>query len=150
VLAHGLQCGALLRARFADDPELAVAGLLHDIADIAVPGAHREHDLIGAELVRDLLGARVAHLVASHVAAKRYLVATDRAYTDLLSARSLQTLHAQGDAMPDAELEAFERDPDFAAIVALRRADEQAKDPRASVPGLEHWRALVGTLILTF
>ena len=37
VLAHSLQCGAILRAEAPDELELAVAGLLHDIADAVTP-----------------------------------------------------------------------------------------------------------------
>ena len=39
-LAHALQCAAILRVEHPDDPELAVAGLVHDIADIAYPDDH--------------------------------------------------------------------------------------------------------------
>ena len=59
-LAHALQCGAILRAEHPDDAELAVAGLVHDIADVAYPDDHTDHDRRGAELVEPLLGARVA------------------------------------------------------------------------------------------
>ena len=55
-LAHALQCGAILRVEHPDDPELAVAGLVHDIADIVYPDDHTDHDRRGAELVEPLLG----------------------------------------------------------------------------------------------
>src|SRR5207247_10325159 len=82
-LAHALQCAAVLREQHPDDIELAVAGLVHDIADIAYPNDHADHDRRGAELVGPLLGARVARLVGAHVIAKRYLVTTDPAYRGL-------------------------------------------------------------------
>ena len=142
-LAHALQCGAILRAEHPDDAELAVAGLVHDVSDIAHPDDHTDHDRRGAELVRPLLGARVARLVGAHVLAKRYLVTTDPAYRATLSRRSTETLAAQGDALADAELAALAADPDRDAILELRRADERAKDPQARVPDLESWRALL-------
>ena len=142
-LAHALQCGAILRAEHPDDPELAVAGLVHDISDIAHPDDHTDHDRRGAELVEPLLGPRVARLVGAHVLAKRYLVTTDPAYRSCLSPRSIETLAAQGDALADAELAALAADPDRDAMLDLRRADECAKDPAARVPGLESWRTLV-------
>jgi predicted HD phosphohydrolase len=145
-LAHALQCGALLRAEHPDDPELAVAGLVHDIADVVYPDDHTNHDRRGAALVGDLLGARVAHLVASHVIAKRYLVTTDPAYRGRLSVRSVQTLASQGDALADGELAMLGADPDLAAILDLRRADERAKDPAARVPGLDAWNATLESL----
>jgi predicted HD phosphohydrolase len=145
-LAHALQCAALLRTAHPDDGELAVAGLVHDIADIADPDDHTDHDRRGAELVGPLLGARVAHLVGSHVIAKRYLVTTDPAYRGLLSVRSVETLVAQGDALADADLQALSFDPDLDAILDLRRADERAKDPAARVPGLDTWQAALESL----
>jgi len=145
-LAHALQCGAILRAEHPDDDELAAAGLVHDISDIAHPHDHTDHDRRGAELVEPLLGARVARLVGAHVVAKRYLVTTDPTYRARLSRRSVETLAAQGDALADAELAALAADPDRDAILALRRADERAKDPSARVPDLESWRTLLTTL----
>jgi predicted HD phosphohydrolase len=143
-LAHALQCGAILRAEHPDDAELAVAGLVHDISDIADPGDHTDHDRRGAALVEPLLGPRVARLVGAHVLAKRYLVTTDPAYRSRLSVRSIETLATQGDALPDTDLAALAADPDRDAVLDLRRADERAKDPSARVPGLESWRALLG------
>jgi predicted HD phosphohydrolase len=145
-LAHALQCGALLRTEHPDDPELAVAGLVHDISDVVHPDDHTDHDRRGAALVRGLLGDRVAHLVGAHVIAKRYLVTTDPAYRDRLSVRSVETLAAQGDALAGGDLTALGADPDLGAILDLRRADERAKDPNARVPGLETWRALLESL----
>ena len=142
-LAHALQCGAILRAEHADDPGLCAAGLVHDIADIASPHDHGDHAARGAAIVEPALGARVAHLVGAHVDAKRYLVATDPSYRAQLSRRSLETLHEQGDAPAPREIDALRCDPDLDAILALRRADERAKDSRARVPGLGSWRALL-------
>ena len=142
-LAHALQCGAILRVEHPSDPELAVAGLVHDIADIAYPDDHTDHDRRGAALVEPLLGARVARLVGAHVIAKRYLVTTDPKYRRRLSPRSAETLAMQGEALADAELRTLAADPDLAAMLDLRRADERAKDPDALVSGLETWRPLL-------
>jgi len=142
-LAHALQCGAILRAEHPDDAELAAAGLVHDISDIAHPDDHTDHDRRGAELVEPLLGPRVARLVGAHVLAKRYLVTTDPAYRTRLSVRSIETLATQGDALAASELAALAADPDRDAMLDLRRADERAKDPAARVPGLESWRTLL-------
>lgn len=147
VLAHGLQCGHLLRMEHPEDAELAAAGLVHDIADIASPHDHAQHDRRGAALVEPLLGRRVAKLVGAHVTAKRYLVATEPAYRDGLSTRSVDTLLEQGNPLTPRECAELEADPDVAQIVALRRADERAKDPSARVPGLEAWRSLLDRLI---
>ena len=42
-LSHALQCAANLSASYPDDPDLVVAGLVHDIADIAFPHDHGDH-----------------------------------------------------------------------------------------------------------
>ena len=122
---------------------LAVAGLVHDIADIAFPHDHGDHAARGAALIEPLLGARVARLVGAHVVAKRYLVATDPAYRSLLSARSVETLHLQGDALSPTGIDALAADPDLDAILTLRRADEAAKDPDAHPAPLAAWRPLL-------
>lgn len=145
-LAHALQCGEILRAEHPADLELAAAGLVHDIADIAYPDDHAGHDRRGAELVRPLLGDRVARLVGAHVLAKRYLVTTDRAYRERVRRRSVETLALQGDALTDGAVARLAGDPDLDAILELRRADERAKDPAARVPGLDAWRSLLDTV----
>jgi predicted HD phosphohydrolase len=142
-LFHALQCAANLAASHPDDPDLIVAGLVHDVSDIASPHDHRDHAERGAALIEPLLSPRVARLVGAHVVAKRYLVATDAAYRARLSPRSIDTLHLQGDALDASEIAALASDPDLDAILALRRADEGAKDPAARPPALETWRSLL-------
>jgi predicted HD phosphohydrolase len=143
VLSHSLQCGHRLRTEHPDDADLAIAGLVHDVWDAVSGGDHTDHDTRGAALVEPLLGPRVARLVAGHVAAKRYLVATDAAYRDQLSGRSTDTLRAQGGALDDAERDGLAASPDFEAMLTLRRADERAKVPGAAVPDLASWRDLL-------
>jgi predicted HD phosphohydrolase len=94
---------------------------------------------MGAEAVRGVLGERVAALIEGHVPAKRYLVSTRPEYRAVLSADSIMTLEAQGGDLTADEIRMFESHPDWRAMVALRVADDAAKDPRAVVPGLDHW-----------
>ncbi len=138
VLDHLLQCGALLAARHPDDLELQAAGLVHDLASAARFGARDEdHARASADLVAPLLGPRVARLVAGHVDAKRFLVTMDPSCP--LSADSRATLVRQGGPMDRTERARFEADPDHAALVALRRADDDAKVPGAVVPTVASW-----------
>ncbi len=139
ILHHGLQCAALLAASDPDDLELQVAGLLHDVGHVLVPGADDVHGAVGAAATGPVFGERVAALIGGHVAAKRYLVAVDDTYRGQLSEGSRRTLGVQGEAMSSAEVAAFVRTPHFHAAVRLRRADEAAKDPAAEVPPLDHW-----------
>lgn len=150
LLTHGLQCAALLAETAPHDAELQVAGLVHDLGTVFAPGQSSSHARIGADAVRPLLGDRVAILVGGHDQAKRYLVTTDASYRDCLSRRSVATLRVQGGLLDPTERASFERRPEFVALLALRRADDAAKDPGRAVPPLEHWRATVVELASTY
>src|SRR5205085_1602031 len=102
LLAHGLQCAALLAGVAPDDEELQIAGLVHDVGTVLWPGRPRTHADAGAAAVADLLGGRVAWLVGHHDEAKRYLVTTDPDYRSRLSAASVATLEVQGGRLDDA------------------------------------------------
>ncbi|MCX4582765.1 HD domain-containing protein [Streptomyces sp. NBC_01481] len=143
ILDHGLQVAAVLADRHPHDEELQVAGLVHDIGHYLVPGDEAEHGEHAAEAVRGLLGSRVARLVALHIPAKRYLAAADQEHAAGLSPESARTLTLQGGPMTPGEQAAFEADPDFAAGLALRRADDAGKVVGLRVAGLEHWRPRV-------
>ncbi|ANP56638.1 putative HD phosphohydrolase [Streptomyces griseochromogenes] len=141
ILDHGLQVASVLAERNPQDEELQVAGLVHDIGHYLVPGDEEGHGTHAARAVEDLLGPRVARLVALHIPAKRYLATAD---PDLvLSPESARTLGCQGGPLTRQEAAAFEADPDFAAAVALRRADDAGKVVGLRVEGLESWRPVV-------
>jgi predicted HD phosphohydrolase len=137
---HGLQCAALLERARPDDDELQVAGLVHDLAHPWDGPGQPRHAAMGAAAVKPLLGERVAALVRGHVPAKRYLVAVNPDYFALLSPDSVMTLGEQGGAMTAAEVQAFEAQDHWQAMVELRMADEGAKVSGAIVPALAHWR----------
>ena len=142
-LAHALQCASLAEQAGADD-EVVVAALLHDLGRArpvarAYPGA--PHEEAGARFCLARFGARVAWLIAQHVPAKRYLVATDPSYHDGLSEESVVTLRQQGGPMTASEVAAFEAHPDHAQAAELRRWDDLAKQPGAPTPPLAHYAA---------
>lgn len=143
LLAHGLQCAELLAARAPDDVELQVAGLVHDVGTVVDPHSMDTHAGRGGALVAPLLGPRVGRLVARHADAKRYLVATDPAYRSRLSARSIETLVEQGGVMTEREAAAFATIDDLDSVLALRRADDDAKVPGRVVAGLDTWRPIL-------
>jgi len=145
-LAHHLQCAALLAAERPEDVELQVAGLVHDVASSIEPRPQGDHALVGAELVRPLLGDRVADLVAGHVRAKRYLVTVDPEYRSLLSAASTTSLHTQGNGLSPAELAEFESSPLADEWRVLRIADDRAKVPGADVAPLDAWQPVLESL----
>ncbi len=138
-LDHGLQCAALLEKSDPSDIELQIAGLIHDLAHPWDGPGQPRHATMGADAVRTILGERVAALIAGHVPAKRFLVTTQPEYRDLLSPDSVMTLEAQGGDLSLQEVVDFQSNPWWEAMVALRIADEGAKDPDAVVPELEYW-----------
>jgi len=143
LLAHSLQCAAILEHLAPTDLELQAAGLVHDLGTILVPGKPETHAATGATSVEDLLGARVGALVGLHDAAKRYLVTTDPRYRHRLSDRSRETLRLQGGLLDPIQRAKLEADPHLEAALTLRRADDAAKVPGIRTPGLEHWRPVL-------
>ena len=100
-LEHALQAAALARAAGAER-EFVIACLLHDIARSPVVAGipydcpQEHHGATAARWLEPRVGARVAWLADQHVAAKRYLVATDPGYHGRLTDVSARTLEAQG------------------------------------------------------
>jgi predicted HD phosphohydrolase len=147
-LEHALQTATALRRDEPDDPELAVAGLVHDLGQL-LPGARDEtHADEGAAAVRSALGERVAGIVALHVEAKRYLVATDSNYKVRLAGDSVVSLGRQGGALDASEAADFLRQTWAADAVTLRRADDGGKADGLvvggqAVGGLEGWVPLL-------
>jgi gamma-butyrobetaine dioxygenase len=89
----------------------------------------------------------VTEPIRLHVPAKRYLCAVEPSYFARLSEASVYTLSVQGGPMSEAEAREFEALPRAADAVAVRRWDDQAKDPSASAPGFEHFRPLLAGLV---
>jgi predicted HD phosphohydrolase len=139
LLAHSLQCAAILERVAPADLELQVAGLVHDLGTILVPGGADTHAATGATAIEGLLGPRVTALVALHDAAKRYLVTTDPRYRHRLSDRSRRTLRLQGGLLDPVQRSELERDPHLETALTLRRADDAAKVPGVPVPDLAYW-----------
>ncbi len=110
----------------ADDEGAVAAGVLHDIARV-VPRRGVPHETAGAAWCEPRYGKRVAWLVGAHVAAKRYLVATDPSYRAGLSQASIRSLARQGGALTEAEAEEWAAHPWAHDAARLRRWDDGAK-----------------------
>lgn len=128
-LDHSLQAAACALADGADD-ELVLAAALHDIghSPLLPKSAYHHHDSAAHDWLAPRFGARVAWLAGAHVAAKRYLVATEPDYAESLTETSVTSLAAQGGAAVDRALVDHPWWPD---AVRLRRYDDAAKDPQA-------------------
>lgn len=115
---HMLQTATLAYVAGAPDV-VVVAALLHDIGHFTSEfGTYspddvidRRHEMAGAAILARSFPSSVAEIVRLHVAAKRYLCATERAYRDSLSAASTHSLHLQGGPMSPEEADTFRRSP---------------------------------------
>ena len=105
------------------------------------------HGEAGARWLSQWFGEAVTEPVRLHVTAKRYLCAADADYFALLSAESVRTLSLQGGPMSAAEVAAFEALPHAREAVAVRRWDDQAKDPAVTPPRFAHFAPLLATLV---
>lgn len=145
--AHALQAAALAEREEAPN-SLVVAALLHDIGhllhqegeDIAERGVDARHEMLGETWLQTWFRPEVTEPVRLHVAAKRYLCATDPTYQAQLSLASLHSLALQGGPFAPEEVKQFESNPHYAAAVRLRRWDDEAKVSGLATPPLEHYR----------
>jgi phosphonate degradation associated HDIG domain protein len=142
---HMLQCAHLAERAGAGDALIAAA-LLHDIGHFADEFAERmaleidnRHEHAGAVLLAPRFPALVVDCVRHHVAAKRWLCATDPGYFAQLSPASVRTLELQGGPMDAAEAERFAALSHRDAIVRVRRWDDAAKDPAVAAPDFAHY-----------
>lgn len=151
---HMLQGAALAEAEGAGD-ELVAAALLHDIGHFTSEfGAYhpcdtrdKHHDEAGSAVLEPFFPPVVAECVRLHVAAKRYLCATDPAYLARLSPASVHSLCLQGGPMSQAEVDAFRRHPFHAAAVRVRLWDDQGKVAGRMTPDFAHYMPLLERVV---
>ena len=124
---------------------LVAAALLHDIGHLRNETDSRHGDA-GGQWLSQWFGEAVTEPVRLHVAAKRYLCATEPGYFGRLSEESVRTLALQGGPMTPGQVAAFEALPFARDAVAVRRWDDQAKDPAVIPPEFSHFEALLSTL----
>jgi [1-hydroxy-2-(trimethylamino)ethyl]phosphonate dioxygenase len=154
VAEHMLQGAMLAEAENAGD-ELVSAALLHDIGHFTSSfGTYspedtedRHHDDEGARLLEPFFPPVVVECVRLHVAAKRYLCATDPGYFGKLSAASVHTLSLQGGPMDAKEVVAFRRNPFYKEAVKVRLWDEAGKEPGVVTPPFSHYAPLLQCVV---
>jgi phosphonate degradation associated HDIG domain protein len=145
---HALQC-ALLAEESGAGPELVAAALLHDLGHLlyqeAAQGPERDdlHEYRALPFLRGEYGDAVLQPIRLHVAAKRFLCAIDRSCRDGLSPASRRSLELQGGPFTPEEVDKFLSDPYARDGIALRRWDDQAKDPMRTTPGWDHYRKVL-------
>jgi phosphonate degradation associated HDIG domain protein len=141
---HMRQAGALAEAAGAPAP-LVAAALLHDVGHLRNESDAR-HGSGGARWLAQWFGAAVTEPVRLHVAAKRYLCATEPGYFARLSPESVRTLALQGGPMTPEQAAAFEARPGARDAVSVRRWDDEAKDPAITPPGFAYFAPLLESL----
>jgi phosphonate degradation associated HDIG domain protein len=147
---HSLQAAYFGREEAAPR-SLVLAALLHDIGHLVedVPDelsdwtADAHHEQTGADWLAERFRPEVWEPVRLHVAAKRYLCATDPSYVSMLSQASIVTLELQGGALTPKEVLQFETHRGFREAVRLRRWDDQGKVAGLKTPGLAEYRGLI-------
>ena len=138
----------------ADDTAIAAA-LLHDIghytsefgADAYLQEVDNIHEEAGARVLEQHFPDRVTAAVRLHVAAKRYLCATNASYFSQLSDASVTSLQLQGGPMSDAEVAEFEKQPHYREALRVRVWDDKAKDPSVTAPDFDHYKPLLKRLV---
>ncbi len=153
-LEHALQAAYHAEQAGAADA-LVVAALLHDVGhlihklpeDAADHGIDTRHEKLGQAWLSQYCGPEVTEPIRLHVAAKRYLCATDPGYLRQLSPASRHSLQLQGGPFTPAEIAEFQRNPWYRDAVVLRQWDDLAKVPGMDVPPLDHYRPRLATVL---
>lgn len=150
VLEHSLQAAHFAREANSSE-ELIVAALLHDIGhllhqsgeDAADHGHDTHHEELADVVLSKHLPKPVTVPIRLHVAAKRYLCASDPGYLAALSPSSGLSLKLQGGPMSHEETRAFLSGAFAREAIALRHWDDRAKIPALAVPGLDSYASLL-------
>jgi len=147
---HMLQGATLAQQAGASDVLIASA-LLHDIGhytnefpeDALARGTDNLHEEAGARVLDGFFPSMVTDCIRWHVAAKRYLCATDPTYFSKLSEASVHTLNLQGGPMDAAEVAEFAKQPNLNEILQVRIWDDQGKVPGMPTPDFDDFAPLL-------
>jgi phosphonate degradation associated HDIG domain protein len=145
-LEHALQCATLAEQAGKNNAPIA-ACLLHDLGhlihnlgeDVAIRGIDDAHEQRAIPLLSQLFEPAVTEPIRLHVAAKRYLCASDRHYWERLSPASKRSLELQGGIFSSEEADAFIQQPYATDAVQLRIYDDRAKEVNLPTPDLTHF-----------
>lgn len=151
---HMLQ-GAYLAEQQGESEEIIVAALLHDIGHFtsefgtfSMDDTHdRYHEEAGARILERFFPSIVTDCVRLHVAAKRYICATDPRYFGQLSEASIHSLKLQGGPMSPEEVAEFEKHPNVREIVRVRYLDDAGKVAGMETPGFAHYAPMVQRVV---
>ena len=151
---HMLQ-GATMAEKSREPDEIIIGTLLHDIGHFTSEFGtfsmedteDRYHEDAGAAVLEQFFPKIITDCCRHHVAAKRYLCATDPEYFQKLSTASIHSLNLQGGPMSEAELKDFEKNPNLKKILKVRLYDDAGKIPDMITPSFWHFAPLVQKMV---
>ena len=151
---HMLQ-GATMAEQSREPDEIIIGTLLHDIGHFTSEFGtfsmedteDRYHEDAGAAVLEEFFPKVITDCCRHHVAAKRYLCATDPEYFQKLSTASIHSLNLQGGPMSEAELKDFEKNPNLKKILKVRLYDDAGKIPDMITPSFWHFAPLVQKMV---
>jgi len=151
---HMLQ-GAFLADQRGEDEVIVSAALLHDIGHFTsefgtfsmADTQDRHHEEAGARVLERFFPRLLIDCVRHHVAAKRYICATDPSYFGQLSDASIHSLSLQGGPMSPAEAAEFEKNPNWRDIVKVRHLDDAGKIAGMRTPGIAHYATILQRVV---
>ena len=151
---HMLQ-GATMAEKSREPDEIIIGTLLHDIGHFTSEFGtfsmedteDRYHEDAGAAVLEQFFPKVITDCCRHHVAAKRYLCATDPEYFQKLSTASIHSLNLQGGPMSEAELKDFEKNPNLKKILKVRLYDDAGKIPDMITPSFWHFATLVQKMV---
>lgn len=151
---HMLQ-GATMAEKSREPDEIIIGTLLHDIGHFTSEFGtfsmedteDRYHEDAGAAVLEQFFPKVITDCCRHHVAAKRYLCATDPEYFQKLSTASIHSLNLQGGPMSEAELKDFEKNPNLKKILKVRLYDDAGKIPDMITPSFWHFAPLVQKMV---
>ncbi|MFI5188149.1 MAG: HDIG domain-containing metalloprotein [Chitinophagales bacterium] len=148
---HMCQAAQLAEAEGYDE-EVILAAFFHDIGHLceyifvvqSMDGYGTvDHEGLGGQYLREKgFSDKIAKLVESHVAAKRYLTYKHPDYHHKLSEASKITLAQQGGMMNETEAKQFEEDHLHPLFIKIREWDDKAKMEHVPLPSLEIYKQM--------
>lgn len=153
---HMLQ-GAHFAQAAGESETLIVATLLHDIGHFTSEFGtfsmgdtkDRHHEDAGADILEQFFPKLVTDCVRYHVAAKRYLCATNPTYFDKLSEASVHSLNLQGGPMSPDEVVEMEQNPNIKDIVQVRYYDDAGKVADMDTAPFDHYAPMIQRVVDT-
>ena len=151
---HMLQSAHFAEAA-GEPPIVIAAALLHDVGHFTSEFGmfsmddteDRYHEEAGADVLAQFFPPLVVNCVRYHVAAKRYLCATDESYFSKLSDASVHSLNLQGGPMNEDEVSEFEKLEDLPAVIRVRHYDEAGKEAGMATKPFSAYRDLLQNIV---